>query len=252
MSGRRRANPERRTVERQQQLGRVQRRRADHRRPKRRCSRLRGALRAPLRSGPRCRRPVLQLRCRRGRLRRGGVLPGFHRDPDGRRPRRRVPRLPVHRDPPGRPEGCTLRTPHPDHRRPRCARGRVRSRRLYGGSDLRGVRAERGLSGVQVAPRAVAGRALVHRGGAAQRRADRASSRPERQRRRGARVSRPRGPAAGVPPAAPRQSRKRGLHDRQCQARRIRPWRPRQAGDRTGRVPPGGVRRLPCPDSRAW
>ena len=88
-----------------------------------------------------------------------------------------------------------------------CSRPRSRAGRPAEEPALAGLRAGRRRARVPLAARAVAGRALVHRGRGADARGDRAAPRADRQRRRRARLPRARGPAPGLPPAAPRRTR---------------------------------------------
>ena len=61
----------------------------------------------------------------------------------------------------------------------------------------------------------------------------------------------PRGPAAGVPPAAPRRRGARTVRGDPRQARRLRPRRPLTPGDRPGRRAPRGLREVSGPRPRA-
>ena len=100
---------------------------------------------------------------------------------------------------------------------------------------------------VHLAARAVAGRAVAHRGRGADARPGRAHPRAHRQRRRGARVPGPGRAAAGLPPAAPGRIRSTRAAVPRGQARRLRPRRAVQARDRAGRGAPGHL----CPVSWA-
>lgn len=179
------------------------------------------------------RAPVHELRRgRRGRRRRR-VHEGLLDHPDGRRPGRRLPRVPVHRRPPARHAARPGRAPRRAHGR----RHDVRVRRRPGGVDrgprARGVRARRRLPRLPHAARALAGRALVHRGRGDEPGPDRAAARSQRERRRRPRLPRTRGPAPGLPPGAPAGAPHRGLPRRLRQARLVRAG----GGSRSGRPP---------------
>jgi len=164
----------RRAGEHQQQLGLGQRCRAHHGRPQWRVGRLRCALRTARGRSPSRGPPVLQRIGRRRGRRRRCVPARLQHHPGRRRPGRGLPRLPLHRR---AARGHDPHRGHPscaDHRRHGDLRGRLRARRVHRGADARGLRAQRRVARIQVAPGTLAGGALVHRGREPHRRRDRA------------------------------------------------------------------------------
>ena len=139
----------------------------------------------------------------RRRRRRGLVHRRLRCHRAGQRARVGVPRVPLHRRAPRGRAAPREEPSRPADGRHRRARGRHRPGRHRGGAGARRLRAGGRRARVPLAARAVAGRAVAHRGRGPDAGGDRAHPRAHRQRRGRPGVPRARGSAAGVPPAAP-------------------------------------------------